>query len=288
MVVQEDTKVKEFPSTNREQSIYTDHCIAEGKNTETDEDNLSHGTNVASAALGQYHGVAKGATLVPVKYYGPLTDMALALFKAEQDILGKNRQQNSIVVLTAGGESATDPVDILRQAPAAADTYKVIRRLHDNGVPVITPAGNDRDQGRDKIDFWPSYWEADDFPLINVAETDDEGIRSEFSQAGDKVTTWAATYPAWVQFKDGKSKEEAGTSLGKSYIFACIYLAKLTKNHNRFRNCCRRHCTVHVFRRATMGPTYRQTPRRSDSPVYERRPNERMGTRRRTKRWSNS
>lgn len=181
-----------------------------------EDEETSHGTTVASLALGQFHGVAKSATLVPVKFTGPLSDMAMGIRKAVQDIEAKGRQLNSIVVLTVGEGRATDPATDIENSLAAGDTYQLITKLHSMGVPVVTPAGNDRKEGRDRIDFWPSHWDhAELFPLINVAEADLDGMRSEFSQAGDQVTTWAASYGAWVMFKNGDSEQEAGTSLGK-------------------------------------------------------------------------
>lgn len=133
-----------------------------------------------------------------------------------QDIVSKGRQQNSIVVTAVGNGPPTDRMTDISNDDRAGYTFDVIRALLSLGVPVITPAGNDRKEGRDAIDFWPSHWENAEYPLINVAEAELNGIRSQFSQAGDQVTTWAASYQAWVMFKNGESAEEAGTSLGKT------------------------------------------------------------------------
>ncbi|KAF2472756.1 subtilisin-like protein [Lindgomyces ingoldianus] len=226
--IQMDVKYRNIPEfPNREQTIYTDHCIIEGHNNENDEDLEFHGTIVASLALGQSHGVSKSATLVSVKYWGPLTDMIDALYKAGIHIRDNGRQLNSIIVLTNGPRDPTDPVKAREIDPAAADTYKWISTLHDAGVPVIAPAGNDRllkngNPSREAIDFWPSNWESPNFPLINVAEMDLDGIRSEESQAGNQVTTWASSKAAWVMRKDGTSDEGAGTSLGCGIVAGVI------------------------------------------------------------------
>ncbi|KAF2114299.1 hypothetical protein BDV96DRAFT_647006 [Lophiotrema nucula] len=122
--IQVDVKYKgfdEFP--NRDLTIYTDLCIDEGKTQENDEDLESHGTNVASLALGQYHGVAK----------------------IGKDIGAKDRQLNSTIVLTSGGANPTEPIKVRDEYSAAADTYRWINALHDVGVPVITPAETDLD-----------------------------------------------------------------------------------------------------------------------------------------------
>jgi hypothetical protein len=208
---------EEFP--HRETTIYTDNCIVEQKNSETDEDVKSHGTKIASLALGQFHGVAKGATLVSVKYCGELADAIDALEKARQDISAKNRQMNSVVVFPVGDPPATDKNVVITTSAKALEAYWSIHRILEMGVPVVTPAGNDRRDRRDTIDFWPSYWEdRTQYPLINVAETDNFGFRSETSQAGDQVTTWAPSWGAHVMTRDGNTEEDAGTSMGKLTI----------------------------------------------------------------------
>ena len=56
-----------------------------------------------------------------LKYYGPLTGMTEALKKVKKDIVDRNHRLNSVVVLTSGGGPSSDPADILKDSPVAAD-----------------------------------------------------------------------------------------------------------------------------------------------------------------------
>jgi hypothetical protein len=171
---------------------------------------------VASLALGQRFGVAKGAQLVSVKYYGPtMAHINEGLRLALQHIIGLGREEKSVVVFPNGGKQASDPVATIQYDATAQAVYWNIQNLMTRGVPVITPAGNDRDEGREEIDFYPSFWEGDDYPIINVAEADVEGVRSTLSQAGPKVTVWAATVRSAVMRGDGKLDLVQGTSVGE-------------------------------------------------------------------------
>lgn len=240
----------EFPRANRERTLYTRNCILSHLNRELDEDRVEwHGTTVASAALGQMHGVAKGAHLVPVKQAGnEMVHVAEALDTAIEHITFYGLERSSVVVLPMGSALRTDPLTVIQTHLGARYMYRALDGMFNKGIPVISPAGNDRKAGRDQIDFYPGYWTANEFPLINVAETDHDGIRSEDSQAGEFVTTWAPTSPASVMYGDGTSHEESGTSIGKpSNIFRGIPCKTITDTRTRSWVRCRRRRCCHGF-----------------------------------------
>ena len=168
---------------------------------------------MASVAVGQMWGVAKRATLVEVRCDDDLLDQANALLLVAQDIYGKGRQSNSVVVWTTGSAGGGD----LRQvSEEARRSFERLTMLHNMGVPVMCPAGNDRTKGRDVVDFWPSIWASEEIPLIVVGETDIDGERSENSQGGNLVTTYAFTDHVEMPGKDGELDQTWGNSLGRS------------------------------------------------------------------------
>ncbi|KAF2872898.1 peptidase S8/S53 domain-containing protein [Massariosphaeria phaeospora] len=181
-----------------------------------DEVDNSHGTEVASIACSQAFGVAKSATLVSVKFHGELVDMARAFERVVAHVNHPDRLRNSVIVSAIGGANPTDPVGILDDDVAAKEVHKSIQELLRLGVPVVTPAGDDNDENnsRPNIDFWPSYWEHDNYPLITVGETEHDGSRTDRSQGAGQATTWAPTSGAEVWLKDEEINDEAGgTSL---------------------------------------------------------------------------
>jgi hypothetical protein len=181
----------------------------------------SHGTRVASLALGARYGTAKHATLVSVKTRRNciIDDQANALGLVYIDIVNNHRQDRAVVLLTIGdpGPSAPDARD--RPGSAAQRHDRAIGALMSLGVPVIAPSGNDRDGNlRTNVDFWPSMWASPTYPLIVVGETDQDGFRMPRSQGGLQVTTSAPTENAICLNRDGTTEGGSGTSLGKCSI----------------------------------------------------------------------
>ncbi|KAF2002484.1 subtilisin-like protein [Amniculicola lignicola CBS 123094] len=233
---------REFPYIDR--TLYTQTVIEQGYDRPTDGDGglgadsdsdgedqvepgqlpwdkTSHGTKVASLALGAMNGVAKHAILVPVKCWPRnMLDLYNGLTVALGDIRLNNRQSNSIVILAAGTNLPSDPqASVNRNHPAYNPLIEnfggVIGRLFTEGVPVVVPAGNDGlVPGRQHVDFAPSYWGSRDFPLIVVGELDETRQKSPKSQDGPQVTTWVMSGELQVTPRTGVLSRAAGTSMG--------------------------------------------------------------------------
>jgi hypothetical protein len=187
-----------------------------------DGDPDSHGTLVASAALGLQFGIAKDATLVSVKWWGDLPESVDGIKAAAQDIFDKGRESVSVVVYANGDKDPSDPNEVLDPEsdgwkPEAANAQKALDSLLEAGVPFIVGAGNDRGvDGRDNVDFWPAHFSSDNYPIIVVGEVDIDRKRSETSQGGDRVTTWAMTENTQLLHADDSVEAETGTSYGRS------------------------------------------------------------------------
>jgi hypothetical protein len=173
-------------------------------------------------ALGYDHGVAKEATLVNVKYFDSLEDHYNALCAVYSDIITKNRASKSVILITNAALHPSDPADILNpSSPNYSETadshHQILDGFFQLGIPVVGPAGNDRQvPGRLNVDFWPMNFESDNFPLIVVGEATAKRFPSDVSQIGAHVTTLAFTEGAEVTDRDGFNIEDQGTSLSES------------------------------------------------------------------------
>jgi hypothetical protein len=216
-----------------------------------DDDDDSHGTSVASVALGARYGVAKHATLVSVKWHiedGVIDDINDAFAKVYWDIKDNGRE-NQAVVLCAIGDPGPSPANAESEHGSSAKRqHSTIRSIMEQGVPVITTAGNDRDgKYRENVDFWPSIWGSPTYPLIVVGETNDEGFRPEQAQGGLRVSTWAPAYGAIRLKKNGDAMRGSGSSLG-TYSISELVLETDTDTMYSRRDGCWCRCKLDVLR----------------------------------------
>lgn len=179
----------------------------------------SHGTMVASRALGKKYGVAKGATVIPVKVDIEYDDdFPKAIELIYKDIKANaGREKKSVVV------SSLEFGDHETHAGAQNEIMKdYINDLFNLGVPVIVSAGNDGDDTsgtRKNIDALPQVLEDKDFPLINVGAVDYDGTSPVWSQKGTQLTIHAPGVKSECQTRDdGKTETEPGTSFGELSI----------------------------------------------------------------------
>ncbi|KAF1998965.1 subtilisin-like protein [Amniculicola lignicola CBS 123094] len=213
---------EEFPANRREATIYTNTIIAQGRARETDDNDDSHGTNMASLALGAFYGVSKLARLVSIKTSDTLADNNEGLRLAWEHIRNNNRQDRSIILNPAGhanptGRNVLNP-NHREYDPDAFYCRQVLDALFDLGVPVIVGAGNDRRNRRDVVDFWPANWAQGDFPLLVAGEVDYERHRSQISQGGHRVTTWVFSERAQTINRDGTFEVTWGTSAAAAIL----------------------------------------------------------------------
>ena len=110
-------KSNEFPSGQVE-FLPTQESLDAGQDRRTDGSTSKpnqpmaeyHSTATASKAAGQQYGTAKKATLVVVKMKSlSLTETATVFDLVLQDILSKGRTKHSVVIMSWGGKSFSDP-----------------------------------------------------------------------------------------------------------------------------------------------------------------------------------
>ncbi|MEA2561741.1 MAG: hypothetical protein QOH06_3245 [Acidobacteriota bacterium] len=113
-------------------------------------DDCGHGTLVASTAAGRRFGVAKGATLHPVRVGKPCTS-TIARLCAGLDWVVLNRQLPAVVNLSWNFpiQAPNDPAE----DPSALD-YAVHQTIATYGIPVVNSAGN---YNQDAGSFSPTW-----------------------------------------------------------------------------------------------------------------------------------
>ncbi|KAF2870209.1 peptidase S8/S53 domain-containing protein [Massariosphaeria phaeospora] len=220
----------EFP--HRLPSLQTWASTAYNKLPETDDNELSHGTGMASLALGQQNGVAKGATLISVKHEENLDDVGPVFGKVHADLVkNKDRQGKSIVLcathdpypLIDPNDWPVDDEEVLEWVQWKEETKKWLDKIMNMGVPIVVPAGNEALQPeRAKVDFWPSSFSSDDFPLIVVGATDADNVRYAKSQTGPQVTAYAPGQNVVTFNKAGILEEVSGTSYASALVAGLI------------------------------------------------------------------
>jgi hypothetical protein len=232
--------LKEFPNA---EPLQTDNSKNAEEKEDADDSSSSHGTIVASKALGQKYGVAKGATLVSVKVKadvrGPRTedflqglDLALNHIEARADRKGK-----SVVISSLGCSNNDQHATVMRP---------VLDRLLSMGVPFISSAGNTA-PFIENINKLPKVLEGTDTPIINVGAADNLRKKASYSQAGPHLTLYAPGGVYNFQLT-GQSKEDkvekgvSGTSYCRSIQGTSIEMI-LTNAYSR-SNRGRCHCDV--------------------------------------------
>jgi hypothetical protein len=177
---------------------------------------------VASKALGRKFGIAKGATLVPVKIWLRLSNIPKAFEAIIADLDAHPGRDKEAVVVCARAygdgwthEKAIKQKSVMRElAPPMDDVMK-------RGVPFVLSSGNERKEGkpgnRPDIDTLPKVLEDKaDRPIINVGSADFDGKRSSFSQGGGQLTIYAPGHGIDAMMKhDGVEDDDAGTSYCK-------------------------------------------------------------------------
>lgn len=210
--VQKDDQT-EFPNA---EPLQTDNSKNAGETEDADDSEVSHGTMVASKALGQKYGVAKSATLVSVKVKahvkGPRTaDFIQGLDLAVNHIAAREERKGKSVIISSIG-CQNDQGDAMLMRPIFDAMFSI-------GVPFVSSTGNlgvffD-------INKLPKLLEGSDVPIINVGATDNLRQKADYSQGGPHLTLYAPgglpTYQLTGQSKENKvEREDKGTSFGRS------------------------------------------------------------------------
>lgn len=143
---------------------------------------------------------------------------------------GKKRKGKAIVTLSFSAKVPADPNN-LDDLDTRMKTD--IKRLLDDGIPVIMSAGNkalEKNNGRYRtnVDTVPQIFEGTDYPAILVGMVDDAGNPHEASQRGPHVQVWAPGVNVETQDPDSDTSTlETGTSLSAPLLAGMLatYLA---------------------------------------------------------------
>lgn len=162
-----------------------------GQDPKTDDDPDSHGTMVASKALGRTYGVAKDTTLIPAKFHkaGRFPEIFEVLAKVFLDILARKNGINgtppkAVIVLPQVAGIRITP-NMIHRVKKGIETERHIDLIHMEGDPIITGSGNEAETAtRKDIDSVPQVMANADRPLINVGAATKKGEPAVFSQGG--------------------------------------------------------------------------------------------------------
>jgi len=177
------------------------------------EDCQGHGTHVAGTIGGKVWGVAKDVTLVSVRVLDCNGSGSLSGVIAGMDWVAANASSPSVANMSLGGGSS-DALD------------SAVYRMFDEGVPVITSAGNGNRGGRgvDACDFSP----AGAPNAYTVGATTSSDARTTFSNYGPCVDIFApgqGITSAWVGGTTA-TNTISGTSMSAPHVagVAALYL----------------------------------------------------------------
>src|SRR5690606_13751210 len=187
--------------SGRTASGYT--AISDGRGT---NDCNGHGTHVAGTVGGTTYGVAKGATLVPVRVLGCTGSGSTSGIIAGMDWVANNAPRPSVVNMSLGGGASTT----LDQA---------VDRLVARGIPVVVAAGN---ENQNACNVSPARAAA----AITVGSTTSSDARSSFSNWGSCVDLFApgsSITSAW-HTSNTATNSISGTSMASPHVAGAVAL----------------------------------------------------------------
>lgn len=170
-------------------------------------DNLGHGTHVAGTIAGKNVGVAKKATLVPVKIlyddgYGTTATVVKGIEWAVEDIKKKGRC--GILNMSIGGG----------KSPAL---NTAVKNAVSQGINVVVAAGN---SNRDACEYSPSS----ELSAITVGSTTKYDLESWFSNYGrcvDILAPGGYIYSSWFKTNDSYNTM-SGTSMASPHVAGAL------------------------------------------------------------------
>jgi subtilisin family serine protease len=173
------------------------------------EDCQGHGTHVAGTIAGSTYGVAKGATIVPIRVLDCLGAGSTSAVVAGLDwILTFNAGAPAVVNMSLGGS----PSVIVDSA---------VQRLIDNGITVVVAAGNSA--------FSACLSSPARVPAaITVGATQSDDARAQYSNFGPCLDIWApgtGVVSAGIT-SDTATATKSGTSMASPHVAGAAALLK--------------------------------------------------------------
>ena len=188
--------------------------VQDGQGT---EDCQGHGTHVAGTVAGNQLGVAKGATVTPVRIMGCDGTFRSGTLLEAIDWMIANKQGPSVANMSIGGSGKLPVMD------------EAIARLEGAGVFTAIAAGN---FDNDACEFWPAHATAG----TTVAASDQNDARSIWTP-GDQESGWGPCVDLFAPGTDIVSASHqgddrvvafSGTSMATPHVAgaAAMYLSK--------------------------------------------------------------
>jgi len=182
-------------------------AINDGRGT---TDCNGHGTHVAGTVAGSTYGVAKSATVHPVRVLGCNGSGTNSGVIAGMDWVAANRSLPAVANMSLGGG-------------ASSTTDNAVANMRSAGVTVVVAAGNDN---QDACNSSPARSSA----AITVGSTTSTDSRSSFSNWGTCVDVFApgsSITSAWYT-SNSATNTISGTSMASPHVagIAALYLAE--------------------------------------------------------------
>ncbi|KAI0880195.1 oryzin precursor [Annulohypoxylon maeteangense] len=175
-------------------------------------DEVGHGTHVAGTLGGKTYGVAKKAKIISVKifagYRSSVSNLLQGFEWAVGNITGENRQKNSVISISAGGEA--------REA-----VNQAVNEAYNQGILTVVAAGN---ADQDAQHFSPASAE-NAITVGSVGRNDSRSIFSNWGQLVDIFAPGESIESAWIG-DNQDTRNLSGTSMSTPHISGLLLYLK--------------------------------------------------------------
>lgn len=209
-----------------------------------DEDRVTgHGTCMASKIAGEYHGVAKAASLIIVKISSLIGSFLDALGKIIVDLqqFGKKKSRGWTVVNVSGTWSAP----LAETRPDAARMLELITKLvEEYEVVVVAQAGSSSGTVQAKyedVDTWPALL-SERYPIITVGAVSSDyndpeyGKRFPWSLGGNAISVSAPGNGICTELNGNVAYSEGSSFAGAVVSGLVAYFLSIPQLNSYFRS----------------------------------------------------